>query len=759
MSAKASITKYSDIVCVALSGEDILLSVTYDVSRDGTYTEGIFAVSRHRLCVVENERLILAENIENIEKVCMGEYTGGGILEAFTVKGRKQLVRFSMKHIEEFTSVCEIINDLAEGLEPVINEKTFAEDRVCPKCGRAYINNTAVCPNCSDKFSVLKKLFKLAKPYKGLYITLLLLFWITSIVTVVTPILSKHLINDVLNIKNASISTLLIIVGLMLVTTVISMVVSVFRSIISSRASNLLVMDLRNHIYEKLQKMPLSYIEEKKTGDLMQRINNDTQRIQTFIQDIAIMAVNEACLFIAIAAITIYLDAKMSLLIFLPMPVALYLIAKIRLNIRSRYHKQWRKMDKMTNRLAEVLNGIKVVKVFGRENDEIDRFKKTAGDVRDITCANEKYVYTIFPTIKFIMGFGGYLVLLFGGSKVLGGTMSVGELVQFSTYGGYLYSRLEWFSMLPRHFTMALVSSQRVFEVLEEEEQYEGDTKASAEKAEGSFTFDNVSFGYKSYRRVLKNIQESVQKGEMIGLVGHSGAGKSTMINLIMRLYSPDRGKIMLDGSDISEYNQQDYKNLLGVVLQESYLFSGSILDNLKYAAPKATLEDCIIAAKKANAHDFIMELPDGYNTYVGEKGYKLSGGERQRISIARAIVANPKILILDEATASVDSDTELEIQEALKKVTEGKTVFAIAHRLSTLKNADRLFVLDNGKIAETGTHKELIEKNGIYASLLRAQQEMAAREVTIDNSDKIEENTTPTQFVNEGEEFDNEQD
>ena len=757
MSAKASITEYSDIVCVALGGDEILLSISYDISESGTYTEGIFAIGRKRLCVVENGSLVLAENIASIEKVCLGEYTGGGILEAFTLSGRKQLVRFSMKHIEKFTSACEIINDLADGTEPVINEKTFSEDRVCPRCGRAYIKNTAVCPHCSDKFSVLKKLFKIARPYKGLYITLLLLFWITSIVTVVTPILSKHLINDVLNTKNASLATLTGIVELMLLTTVISMVVSVFRSIISSKASNLLVMDLRNHIYEKLQKMPLSYIEEKKTGDLMQRINNDTQRIQTFVQDIAIMAVNEICLFIAIAVITVYLDVKMSLLIFVPMPIALHLIGKIRLNIRSRYHKQWRKMDKMTNRLTEVLNGIKVVKVFGREDDEINRFRKTAGDVRDITCANEKYVYTIFPIIKFIMGFGAYLVLLFGGSKVLGGSMSVGELVQFSTYGGYLYSRLEWFSMLPRHFTMALVSSQRVFEVLEEEEQKDGEIKASIDKAEGSFTFDNVSFGYKSYRRVLKNIEESVKKGEMIGLVGHSGAGKSTMINLIMRLYSPDRGKILLDGSDISEYNQHDYKNLLGVVLQESYLFSGSILDNLRYASPRASVEDCIIAAKKANAHDFIMELPDGYNTYVGEKGYKLSGGERQRISIARAIVANPKILILDEATASVDSDTELEIQQALKKVTDGKTVFAIAHRLSTLKNADRLFVLDDGKIAETGTHKELIEKNGIYASLLRAQQEMATRAVTIDNSDKVKEEITPTDLVNEGEDFDSE--
>jgi ATP-binding cassette subfamily B protein len=282
---------------------------------------------------------------------------------------------------------------------------------------------------------------------------------------------------------------------------------------------------------------------------------------------------------------------------------------------------------------------------------------------------------------------------------------------------------------------MATISSQRVFELLDKADEEIKEKEEKAHDISGKFDFNNVTFGYKSYRKVLKNITTSVEKGEMIGLVGHSGAGKSTMINLIMRLYNPDKGKILLDGINLSEYDENKYKASLGVVLQESYLFSGTILNNIKYASPDATLEDCIIAAKKANAHDFIMKLPDGYNTYVGEKGHKLSGGERQRISIARAIAANPKIIVFDEATASVDTETEIKIQQALKNVTEGKTVFAIAHRLSTLKNADRLIVIDDGKIAEEGTHSELMKKNGIYASLLKAQQEM----ITIEKEKKGE--------------------
>jgi ATP-binding cassette subfamily B protein len=382
----------------------------------------------------------------------------------------------------------------------------------------------------------------------------------------------------------------------------------------------------------------------------------------------------------------------------------------------------------MMAQAQDSISGIRVVKAFTQEPQEVKRFGEKSHETYVITAIADSTWATSYPLISFITMTSTFLVWYFGGLRVIDKTLSLGTLMAFFTYLGMFYSPLQMLTRMTDYVNRAFTAAQRLFEITDaDQEIYEDPNAKSLDELRGKFKFDNVHFGYVKDKPVIKGMDVEVKPGEMIGLVGRSGVGKTTMINLVCRFYDVDDGAILLDEVDIKKIKLRDLRRNIGIVPQESFLFNGTVSDNIAYAKPGATREEIIQSAIAANAHGFIMRFPDGYDTLVGERGSRVSGGEKQRIAIARAILHDPKILILDEATSLVDTQTESLIQEALTNLVKGRTTFAIAHRLSTLKNADRLLVIADGKKAEFGTHDELIEKKGVYYKLVEMQTKLSS--------------------------------
>ena len=705
-------------------GEEVIYCLPCDLDDDGNYQKSWYvAVTGKRLALLAPAGVLREYPIRDITDLRCDTMTGGGVLRAETAQGSQFVARFSMKYITRYAYLARGGLLLARG-EPGRVESRERE-RVCEKCGRV-MPGTNQCPRCNGKMAGFRRFWRLCKPF-SLSLAVVSLFMLAgSGASLLIQYVQRLFIDDVLKPKTGTPGQVGAFFGVMLALTLSIIILNVIRYYYSVKLGARISMSLRERLYVKIQQLSLSFIQSRRPGELMNRVVSDTNEIRAFMENVFAGMFSTMVTMLGALVIMLAMNWKMTLLSVVFVPVVLVITRIWRKKIHRMFSMQWRKKDKLSNQLQDVISGMRVVKTFGKEIEETQRFDDLASQFYSVMRKNERFWATFWPMLTFLMGCGSYVVVLAGGGAVLGGGLTVGQLTQFMAYAGMLYGPLGWIANLPRSLMRMATCLDRVYDILDETtELYEAETSAEV-VVKGHIALDDIVFGYKSYEPVLEHISMEVKKGEMIGLVGPSGAGKSTLINLIMRLYDVDQGKIMVDGKDIKELDPACYHNQMGVVLQETFLFSGTIFNNIRFSKPDATLEEVIAAAKSANAHDFICRLPDGYDTYVGEHGYKISGGERQRIAIARALLNDPKLLILDEATSNLDTESEYQIQRALERLTKGRTTFAIAHRLSTLKNADRLFVIDNHRIIESGTHNELIEKKGMYYRLVKAQLEMA---------------------------------
>jgi ATP-binding cassette, subfamily B, bacterial len=507
----------------------------------------------------------------------------------------------------------------------------------------------------------------------------------------------------------------------------LGLVIGILRGRLSAFLSARIVLTIRTQIFGQLQKLGLSYYDKRASGAIMTRVTQDVNELNNFLVDGLQFLVVNALTIVGILTVMFLYNWQLTLWILIPIPFVILATRLIWRFLWRTMERLWHKRSQLGAALGATLNGMRVVKAFAQEAGEINKFNKRVNDLYDINLNLENNWATWLPILGMVMGAGQYLVWFLGGKQVVGGTMTLGTLNMFFFFLGMLYGPLQGMTRIADWLSRALTSAERVFEVMDTEPDVaDAPDSVSMPNIKGNVTFKNVAFSYDKAKRVLEDFDLDVKEGEMIGLVGHSGAGKTTIINMISRFYDPVEGEIFIDGVPMRKIKMQDLRSQMGIVLQEPFLFPGTIAENIAYAKPEASPIEIMRAAKAANAHEFVMRFADGYDTQVGERGVRLSGGERQRLSIARAILHNPRILILDEATASVDTETEKKIQEAIQRLITGRTTFAIAHRLSTLRNADRLVVIDKGKMAEVGTHDELMQKeNGIFRKLVEMQTEI----------------------------------
>jgi len=625
---------------------------------------------------------------------------------------------------------CELIDRFLRGDEVTEDDQIFEQfNAKCPKCGRVYENQfRKVCKHCQNKNALLTRLLDFLKPYKWHVVLVIICMLASSAVSLVSPIINGRILYDrVISERGEwhTLTKLFIVLSVIVGLALLSLLINIIQNRTNAKLSTRMMKEMKEKVFESMLNLSLSYFNNNSTGRLINRVNYDAERIRSFYIDGLPPFIINALNFIGLTFFLFWLNWKMTLIVFIPVPLIVVIFRVMLPKLWRMYSKQYRASSSLNSMLGDSLNGIRVVKAFAKEAEETHRFYKYSDRLYAANLKVNITSLTIFPIVSLLIGMSSQAIWGFGGLEVMGEHMTYGEFTTYLGYIGMIFGPLQFFSTFTNLVTDTMNAAQRMFEVLDMvPDVMESREPVVRETFDGDIEFKNVSFHYNPNRPILKDVNIKIHAGDNIGLVGHTGSGKSTIANLITRMYDPISGQILMDGVDLKKIKMSSVRKNIAIVSQEIFLFRGTIADNIRYARPDATMEEVIAAAKAANAHDFIVRLPEGYETEVGSGSRSLSGGERQRVSIARALLMSPSILILDEATAAMDTETERLISDALAKLVEGRTCITIAHRLSTLKDCNYLFVIENGEIAEEGPPDELLAKGGVYYKLYKLQSE-----------------------------------
>ncbi len=637
----------------------------------------------------------------------------------FTVTAICDAVRTYVTNIRDGGDVKEAVA-MMEG----VYEKMLS---VCPKCGRTLSAPGVPCINCMKKGRLLKKLGAYLKPEAPILIVSVILSILTTAITLLPPLLTKSLVDEIL--PNSDRRMLLVVVISLLLLHVLHYAIAGIRGYMLRVSGNKIVARIRCDVYQKAQYLPMRFYDKTSTGAVINRISGDTATIQAFMLRITQEVVVQFFKMVGIVVVMLCLNPMLTLYSLVPVPLVVIGSRIFRKKIAPFYRRIWRRSSAVTSVLTDTIPGIRVIKSFTNEKNSVKRFESCVEEWRETDSKAGKILHAYPAIVNLLMACGSVVIWALGGNMVINGievgggaTISVGLLVSFISYATMFYDPVNFFANLSDSTQNAMASTERIMDILDAEPEHDfgkGNTNADIG---GRIEFKNVSFSFDRTKKVLKDINLTIEPGDVVGIVGTTGSGKSTLINLLLRYYDSYEGQITVGGVDIRDIDMEYYRSHIGYVQQEPMMFHDSIYNNIAYGDDSFSVDEVINAADIANAHEFIVRQPDGYDSVLGERGVGLSGGERQRISIARAMLRNPKMLVFDEATASVDSETEHLIQEAIEHLISGRTTLMIAHRLSTLSKANKIVVVDNGEILEFGTPQELMEKKGKYYRLVQIQ-------------------------------------